>query len=332
MKILITGAAGFLARDLIIFLQKSGHSVLGIDNFSKYLGNSKTDYCQIIEGDARDEKLLKKHLAGMDCFIPMAAMVGGIDYFHQNPFTIMSHNDALTQSAFSTAIEAHKNDSLRRIVLISSSMVFENASPDQMQETSIDGIASPSSSYGFQKLNIEKYAEFAWQQFRLPCEVIRPFNGVGIGELQDLPIAWLKTKQGLPTGLHVIPDLILKSMLQEKALKIYGSGDQVRCFTSSKDIAIGVQKILARQFDQLRYYHLSSEIPTSIMELASLIWSIVRPDEKFILENSPSYPWDVKKRIPVTTETKQLLEFSAQEKLPDMIQEIHKFILKEGLG
>jgi UDP-glucose 4-epimerase len=331
MKILITGAAGFLARDLINLLQNKGHTVLGIDNFSKYLGINKADYCQIIEGDARDEQLIKKHLAGMDCFIPMAAMVGGIDYFHQKPFTIMAHNDALTISAFSSALHAYEKLSLKRFLLISSSMVFENSSDMQLLESALDKSAAPSSSYGFQKLNVEKYAEFAFKEFGLPCEVIRPFNAVGLGELQDVSTAWKKTKLNLPTGLHVIPDLILKCMLGDPVLQIYGSGEQVRCFTSSKDIANGIISILNRDFDQMRYYHLSSERPTPIKELAALVWSIVRHGETFKLEHLPPYKWDVNKRIPRTEETKELIHFNSRTELPEMIQEVYQCIKSECL-
>lgn len=322
MKILITGAAGFLASDLIPILLDQGHEIIGIDNFSKY-PRKKTPSCiEIIEGDARNTNLLEQTLKGRDCLIPMAAMVGGIDYFHRNPFSIISYNDSLAQAAFAAAI----NCKISRFLLISSSMVFENSSSDNMMESSIVNSAPPSSSYGFQKLNLERYAEYAWNELALPCEIIRPFNAVGLGELQDIESAWKNIKAGSPTQLHVIPDLILKCLLENQKLKIYGDGEQIRCFTSAKDIARGISSILDRDFDQLRYYHLSSNTPTKISDLAAMIWKMVRPDEVMSLENLPRYKWDVKVRIPETQKTMQLLNFNPNSDLSKMIQDVYQEI------
>lgn len=326
MKILITGAAGFLAHEFIYKLVSRGHEVIGIDNYSKYSGKKDQLPIEVIEGDARDTNLLLQHLKGKDCFIPMAAMVGGIDYFHQNPFQIMSYNDELTQAAFSAALKSN----ISRLLLISSSMVFENVSTGELREESLANLPGPSSSYGFQKLNLEKYAEFSWKQYKLPCEIIRPFNGVGLAELQDLESSWDKVKKGEPTHLHVIPELILKAMLRKDFLRLYGNGEQIRCFTSSKDIATGLEKIISRPFDQLRYYHLSSDRPVRIYDLAQLILNIVRPNEKVKIEFGENYEWDVKKRIPQTIQTQKTLGFEAQIGIEEMIKEIFQFVSSKG--
>lgn len=328
MKILITGAAGFLAQDIIKELISKGHEVIGIDNFSKYPKSECSSMIDIIDGDARDKDLLEYYLEGKDCFIPMAAMVGGIDYFHHNPFSIMSYNDELTQSALTTAIKKR----ISRVLLISSSMVFENTPQEEMTEEAIVKGMAPSSSYGFQKLNLEKYGEFAYRQYGLQCEVIRPFNAVGLGELQDLKSSWDQVRQGQPTHLHVIPELILKSLLKEDKLKIYGDGEQIRCFTSSKDIAIGVGKILDRQFDQMRYYHLSSSSPVTIKQLARLILKVTRPNENVQILSGPHYEWDVRKRIPQVEKTKEIIGFKTSIDLEQMIHEIHHHILSLGIG
>ncbi len=326
MKILITGAAGFLAQEFIYKLVSRGHEVIGIDNYSKYSGKKSQLPIEVIEGDARDTDLLIRHLKGKDCLIPMAAMVGGIDYFHQNPFQIMSYNDQLTQSAFSAALKSN----ISRLLLISSSMVFENVLSGELIEESLANLPAPSSSYGFQKLNLEKYAEFSWKQYKLPCEIIRPFNGVGLAELQDLEFSWDKVKKGEPTHLHVIPELILKAMLKKDFIRLYGDGEQIRCFTSSKDIAEGLERIISRPFDQLRYYHLSSNKPVRIYDLAQLVLEIVRPREKVKIEFGQSYEWDVKKRIPQTIKTQRAIEFETSQGPREMIEEIFHFISKQG--
>jgi UDP-glucose 4-epimerase len=71
MKILVTGAAGFICGYLIQDLLENGHEVVGLDNFSKY-GRSQKSYdshprYQFAEGDAKDAELLKELLADSFC-------------------------------------------------------------------------------------------------------------------------------------------------------------------------------------------------------------------------------------------------------------------------
>jgi nucleoside-diphosphate-sugar epimerase len=80
VKILVTGGAGYIGSILVPELLRAGHEVTVIDNFM-YGQTSLLDVCNfetltVVRGDARDEKLLKKHAADKDFIIPLAALVG----------------------------------------------------------------------------------------------------------------------------------------------------------------------------------------------------------------------------------------------------------------
>ena len=80
MKILITGAAGYIGSVLVPELLKKGHEVVAIDNFL-FGQTSLLDVCHyngltVIRGDARDESLISKHIKGVDYIIPLACIVG----------------------------------------------------------------------------------------------------------------------------------------------------------------------------------------------------------------------------------------------------------------
>lgn len=79
-KILVTGAAGYIGSILVPLLLREGHRVTALDSFL-YNQTSLADLCiddrlTIVRGDTRDKNLAKKLLAGCDCVIPLACLVG----------------------------------------------------------------------------------------------------------------------------------------------------------------------------------------------------------------------------------------------------------------
>src|ERR1700704_5798794 len=185
MKILVTGAAGFINGYLVPELLEAGHEVIGVDNFSKY-GRLTKSYdshprYRFVEGDAQDTALLTDLAADCDQVVAAAAMIGGISYFHEFAYDLLAENERILAATFDAAISAHRDGHLERITVISSSMVYESATsfptPEGAQLTS----PPPISTYGFQKLASEYFAKGALEQYGLPYTIVRPFNCVGIG-------------------------------------------------------------------------------------------------------------------------------------------------------
>lgn len=80
MRILVTGAAGYIGSVLVPELLRAGHEVVAVDNF-RYQQSSLLDVCyhpklEIVRGDSRDRDLMVRSLAGADIVIPLAALVG----------------------------------------------------------------------------------------------------------------------------------------------------------------------------------------------------------------------------------------------------------------
>src|SRR6056297_2919960 len=104
MKILITGSSGFIGGYLVDEFLSAGYDVVGLDNFSKYGRTSQPrggdSRFQFVEGDAKDETLLKGLLFDCDHFIAGAAMIGGISYFHRLAFDLLSENELITAASF----------------------------------------------------------------------------------------------------------------------------------------------------------------------------------------------------------------------------------------
>ncbi|HLQ61964.1 MAG TPA: NAD(P)-dependent oxidoreductase, partial [Candidatus Acidoferrales bacterium] len=211
MKVLVTGAAGFICGYVVPELLQAGHQVVGVDNFSKY-GRLARSYdsdprYRFVEGDAKDARLLTELAADCDQVLAGAAMIGGISYFHEFAFDLLAENERIIAAAFEAALAAFRHGHLSRITVISSSMVFESVTEFPSPEGAQLRYPPPHSTYGFQKLATEYFAQGGWQQYQLPYTIVRPFNCVGVGErraLRDREVMSGNVKLALS---HVVPDL-----------------------------------------------------------------------------------------------------------------------------
>ena len=178
MKVLVTGAAGFINGYLIPELLEAGHEVVGLDNYSKY-GPVTRSYdahpsYRFVEGDAKDAALVTELAADCDQVVAAAAMIGGISYFHEFAFDLLAENERILASTFEAAIAAHQAGTLSRVVVLSSSMVFESTEVFPTPEGSELTSPPPISTYGFQKLASEYFARGALEQYQLPYTILRP--------------------------------------------------------------------------------------------------------------------------------------------------------------
>src|SRR5947209_10404243 len=245
MRILVTGAAGFIGGYLVEELLNAGHEVVGLDNFSKYgpvrQQTLRHAAYRFVEGDAKDAGLLADLMRDVDQVIAGAARIGGISYVHDFAYDLLAENERLTAAVFDAAIAAHQAGTLKKINVISSSMVFENAQTWPTPEGEQRRCPPPSSTYGFQKLATEYYAQGAWEQYQLPYTILRPFNCVGVGERRALCEKEILSGNVQLAMSHVVPDLVQKVLKGQDPLHLLGDGRQVRHYTYGGDLARGMR-------------------------------------------------------------------------------------------
>ena len=336
MKVLVTGAAGFICGYLVSELLEAGHDVLGVDNFSKY-GPVRRSFdshprYRLVEGDVKDATLLTELAADCDHVVAGAAMIGGISYFHEFAYDLLAENERILASTFDAAISAHRLGRLQRITVMSSSMVFESSTvfptPEGAQLTS----PPPHSTYGFQKLAVEFYALGAHEQYHLPYTIVRPFNCVGIGErraLRDHDVMSGNVKLAMS---HVVPDLCQKVLKGQDPLHILGDGSQVRHYTYGGDLAHGIRLAIESERAVNNDFNLSTAQSTTVRELAEVIWRKVHgPGRSLRLVSDPPYEHDVQMRVPDVRKAREVLGFEATTSLDTMLDEVIPWI-KEEIG
>src|SRR4051812_39851657 len=334
MKVLVTGSAGFIAGYLVQELLDAGHEVVGVDNYSKY-GPVEKSYSghpayRFVEGDARDAGLLTDLVAGCDHFVACAARIGGITYFHEYAYDLLADNERIIAASFDAAIAAFKAGTLRKITVLSSSMVYENATVFPTPEGHERQCPPPASTYGFQKLACEYFTQGAFEQYKLPYTIVRPFNCVGIGERRALG------DKDIPSGniqlamSHVVPDLVQKIVKGQDPLHILGAGNQVRCYTYGGDLAKGIVTAMFHPKALNNDFNISTPVATTVLELAELIWKKVHGDAKpFRYVSDKPYEYDVQRRIPDTRKAKEVLNFECTTSLSEMLDEVIPWIREE---
>jgi UDP-glucose 4-epimerase len=323
MKILVTGCAGFIGGYLVEELLQAGHNVIGLDNFSKYgpLKQASLTHAayRFVEGDAKDVELLKSLLAEADHVVAGAALIGGISYFHAFAYDLLAENERLTAAVFDAAVHAFRRGTLKKITVISSSMVYENATVWPTPEGEQRRCPPPASTYGFQKLATEYYAQGAWEQYHLPFTIVRPFNCVGVGERRALCEKEVMSGNVRLAMSHVVPDLIQKILKGQDPLHILGDGGQVRHYTYGADLARGIRLCIERPEARNEDFNISTAESTTVLELAETIWKKIRPGVPFRYVSDPPYAYDVQKRVPQVEKAFRLLGFRAATPLSELL-------------
>jgi len=333
MKVLVTGAAGFICGYLIPELLEAGHEVIGVDNFSKYGPTAKSydrhPRYRLINGDAKDTELLTNLAMQCDQLVAGAAMIGGISYFHEFAYDLLAENERIIASTFDAAIAALPRG-LQKINVLSSSMVFESVTtfptPEGAQLTS----PPPRSTYGFQKLACEYFAKGAWEQYQLPYTIIRPFNCVGIGERRALRDAEVMSGNVKLAMSHVVPDLVQKILRGQDPLHILGDGRQVRHYTYGGDLAKGIRLCVESPAAVNDDFNLSTRESTTVIQLAQVIWRKIHgPDRPLRLTHDIPFDVDVQMRVPDVRKAKAVLGFEARTTLDQMLDEVIPWIRDE---
>lgn len=333
MKILVTGAAGFLGGYLAEELLEHGHSVVGIDNFGKYgrteKGSEGNPRYRFVEGDVKDIALLKELAFDCDQIVAGAAIIGGISLFHEYAYDLLAENERIIAATFDAAIHAFSHGRLKKINVISSSMVYECTSNYPTEEGEQLRCPPPQSTYGFQKLACEYFAKGAWEQYRLPYTIIRPFNCIGIGEKRALCDKEVLSGNITLAMSHVVPDLVQKILKGQDPLHILGDGNQIRHFTYGGDLAAGIRLCIEKEEAINEDFNLSNSVSTSIVDLARIIWVKINGDKPFHYTSDQPFSYDVQKRVPSVAKAKRLLGFEPTTSLDTALDEIIPWIQKQ---
>jgi UDP-glucose 4-epimerase len=357
--VIVTGSQGFIGTYICKELLDKGYKVVGFDDYSKYgvvvrPHDNHPNFSLVVQDLSKEVPDFAIH--DPTYVILGAAKIGGISYFHKYAFDLVRDNERILANCYDAILECPGEgydtifgsvecyepqlSGLRRVVTISSSMVYEgadlfydlNMSEGQdrafnqawpsKESSAMHLFPAPTSTYGAQKLMCEYWALGAWEQYQLPYTIVRPFNAVGCYEGKALGESDVMSGNIKLQLSHVLPDLINKCLKGQDPLHILGKGNQVRCYTNGKDIARGI--VMAMESDKAhnQAFNISNEIPHNVLNLAEEVWEKINPGKPFKWVEDKPFEHDVQMRLPDVRKAKELLGFEAKIGLRESIAEV----------
>jgi UDP-glucose 4-epimerase len=304
-RVLITGGAGLIGSAVARRLARKSEWEIRVSD-QREAPSWMREACEVHQGDLLDADAARAATSGCSHVIHLAAIVGGIANFHKLPHTLLEVNTGLYNTVFRAAFE----EGVARLVYVSSSMVFEQASVFPTPEQHVWECPAPHSTYGFSKLAGEVYCRALHDEYGLPFTICRPFNAYGPGELPE----------DEPGIAHVVPDLIHKVLSGQRPLEIFGSGDQTRTLTHVDDIADGIVTAMAHPAGANEDFNISAGGERSIAEVAAIVWEACGEDPAELeLKRQPSFRIDVQRRWPSVEKARRLLGWEARTGLEEGI-------------
>ena len=315
-KVLITGGAGFIGSHLADHHRGMGDSICVIDNLSTGRAENLTqhgDRVRLIDAGLSDglEELTRSN-EHFDLIYHLAAAVG-VDLVLQDPVGSIRTNILQTDTLLDYAL---KHGSPPTFVA-SSSEVYGKPGVSVFSEED-DSIYGPTSitrwSYAHSKA-IDEYLAMGYaDQHQLPVVVGRFFNTVGPRQVGSYGM--------------VLPRFV-ESALAGKPLRVFGDGQQSRCFCDVRDVIQVLPRLLACPDAYGRVMNIGSDDSVTINELAELVISTLGSDSIVErVEYSDAYPAgfeDLRHRKPDLTRVRSLVEFDPKHTLEDTIRDMARF-------
>jgi UDP-glucuronate 4-epimerase len=296
LRILLTGAAGFIGSHLGEKLLADGHAVVGLDNFDPYYSPARKrrnlraalahEAYRFIEGNFADAQLLDSLLTenAFEAVIHLAANAG-VRPSLEDPQKYVRNNI----TGLVLLLEALKNRGPQRLVFASSSSVYGNTTPPPFREDA--PCLQPQSPYGAGKRAGEFFCATYAQLHGIRTTALRFFTVYGPRQRPDMAIA--KFARAILTG---------------RPITLFGDGDTARDYTFVSDIVDGIVAALQTDVASYRVYNLGGDHSTSLRELVEELEKVC--GRKAIVERLRLQPGDVERTSADLTRSRKELGYA----------------------
>ena len=312
MKILLTGAAGFIGFHTTKALIERGNEVVGLDNLSPYydpkLKQARLDQLtekpgfSFIKGDILDRDTVHQAMQGVDRVCHLAALAG-VRYAFEHPDEYIDTNIR----GFFNRIDEVRQQEIPGLIYASSSSVYGDTEKFPSQET--DRTDSQQSLYGMTKKDNELLARTYNHIYGVRTTGLRFFTVYGTWGRPDMALF-----------------LFTDALLHDKPLKIFGEGKMQRDFTFVDDIVQGIVASIDKNYEY-ELFNLGCGRKEELMEYVRIVEQSCGKEAK--KEFLPMQPGDVRTTGADISKAKKMLGFEPktmiQEGVPQFVEWYRKY-------
>ena len=317
MKYLITGGAGFIGSHLAEKLLTRGDEVVIFDNLSTSSAVNISGIKEKItfqEGNILDKTEIQKLVSESDYVVHLAAALGVFNIVNK-PL------ESLKTNLQGSEVVLEACDKYRKPVLIAStSEIYGKNDKVPLNEEDDRIIGHPLKSrwsYSEAKAVDESLAYFYYLENKLPIRIVRFFNTVGPRQVGHYGM--------------VVPRFV-SAALKNEPLSVYGSGDQIRCFCHVDDAVRALLLVMDSEKAVGEVFNVGNNQQISILELAKKVIEITGSTsaiEKISYDKAyPAGFEDMQRRVPDISKIKQVLGWSPEINLDQIIKDIAAFNAK----
>ncbi len=313
MKILLTGAAGFIGAATAEALLKLGHDILGIDNLNTYYEVSlKQNRLKKISHpnfhfepiDIADAKPLNAVVTNFkpEIILNFAAQAG-VRYSLKNPHAYVESN----LLGFVNILELARHLSVRHLIYASSSSVY--GANQNMPYKASDRVDAPLSLYAATKKSNELMAHSYQHLYGIPCTGIRFFTVYG--------------PYGRP---DMAPMKFACKIMADEPIQIYNHGEHSRDFTYIDDIVAGVVRVTqSNPVNSARVFNIGRGKPVQLLRFVELLENALgKKSQKIFLARQPG---DVDHTFADITAFQDSFDYSPKISLEEGIQHFANWFL-----
>lgn len=304
MKLLVTGADGFIGSHLVEELVKRGYQVKAFVYYNSFntwgwLDTLPTEIMknvEVFQGDIRDPNGVEEALKGVDAVFHLAALIA-IPFSYHSPDTYVDTNIKGTLNV----LQAARKHNIGRVIVTSTSEVYGTAQYVPIDEKHPFQGQSP---YSATKIGADRLAESFYRSFGLPVTIVRPFNTYGPRQ----------------SARAVIPTIITQLLAGKTEIKL-GSLTPTRDFNYVKDTVNGFISIYESDKTVGEEINIATQKEISIGQLAEELIRQINPEAHIICEEE--------RLRPEKSEVNRLL--GCNEKIMRLTEWKPQYSLEEGL-
>lgn len=294
MKILVTGADGFIGSHLTEKLVRDGYQVKAFVYYNSFNSWGWLDHCdsdvkghfEVFAGDIRDPYGVRAATKGCDSVIHLAALIA-IPYSYHSPDTYIETNIKGTLNV----VQAAREFELEKIVHTSTSEVYGTA---QFVPITEDHPLQGQSPYSASKIGADQIAISFFRSFKSPVSVVRPFNTYGPRQ----------------SARAVIPTIITQIASGARELKL-GDTRPTRDFNFVEDTVQGFLAALQCEKSIGEVINLGNNFEISIGDTAKLIANVMDTDVDIVIDETRLRPSnsEVERLWADNTKARELLDW-----------------------